>query len=147
MFTQSAPTALGSVSPPTSSGVCSRTVVPNEPLVLSCDLPASTPAAEVQWSPARPESGRVGVTLQGSLVFSYYDTSIDGPFATFSCSVSNPVTGQTLPSSSHFICSSGMYSGTSLYNQDSLKIRTTSIIIKDAFSCPNAIFVWFIYYP
>ncbi|KAL5515451.1 hypothetical protein EMCRGX_G000618 [Ephydatia muelleri] len=78
---------INSVSNPTQVSLSPKL---NDYLVLPCPIPSSVPSPTVTWSPVTLSS-RVGVTLSGSLVYSYLmsgDTS-----STLTCTVSNGVVG------------------------------------------------------
>ena len=80
-------TDINSVSSPTQVSLSPKL---NDYLVLPCPIPSSVPSPTVTWSPVTLSS-RVGVTLSGSLVYSYLmsgDTS-----STLTCTVSNGVVG------------------------------------------------------
>lgn len=55
---------------------------------------ASNPAARVTWSGPQTGSDHVGMTQNGRLVFSSYQPVSRGMPESYTCSVSNEVTGQ-----------------------------------------------------
>ena len=80
-----------------------------DPLVLSCTRPDSLPEATVTWydgsSPIEFSDGRLGVTLEGSLVFSTFQGLTDS--GSFSCEVSNDVISSSAMTSSRYLLQAG----------------------------------------
>ena len=87
-----------------------REVTHIDPLVLDCAVPPSVPKAEVAWTlrgiAIDGSNSRIGVTLHGQLVFSWFDRVSDVGRAR--CTVSNSVTGDSAESSEFLLTNSGI---------------------------------------
>ena len=94
-----------------------QTIRQNSPHTLSCLLPTtSIPPATVSWqkpsgsitsSSSELEGGRIGLTLNGTLVFSYWTSGQDT--GTYRCTVTNSLLGSRQPSSTYFLTLGELY--------------------------------------
>ena len=77
-------------------------IVQFDSLVLECNIPESIPQVTVEWthkgSSVSGSDNRIGVTLGGKLVLSWFNPNVDLGFA--HCFVSNSVTEDRVMSSS-----------------------------------------------
>ena len=94
-----------------------RQVARYRPLILDCVLPSQNVPypPRVTWPAVTSQqmnSGRITVTLNGSLVFSAWEQQNDG--ARFACEVTNPVLGTTQESSSYLLMENGKHSNKQL---------------------------------
>lgn len=60
----------------------------------------ATPPAVITWDNVPTDDGTVGVALDGRLIFSFFESSLG---TSFSCTVSNSVSGQSTASSRYLM--------------------------------------------